>query len=836
LQFPSRVGRRLSGLWLWLIRPLSALIFLNGISAGVDILPPALPTCPEAIAAIEHGKQLRAQNRLPEAIACFRDAQAKAHSAGDLRQEVRALNSTTGCLIRSYQYRAALQSSDAARQLALTKQFDDLAGAIANNRSTIYSQLGDFEQALQEATDAVTLFRHGVQAKFLSQALANLGDTQAQLGRVRDSVRSFQEAATLAHKAGLAAIEASAQDHLGLALISVNDLTGAESALSEAKRLRQDSSSADAADTTSRSLAELRFRQGRYSEALAELNSCRHSHSFELSELPKYWEPELRGNILLAMGRRQAALAQYASAIAIADAWRQGALPGDVTSTRTVVTLHEIYQSYIQLAAELAVSTHNQQLAERAYEVLIQNRASSLREQILSVLGRQLRLPPKYYELLRQLQSAQALVTLGKNPAELEANQRKLDLLRLQLANFENEMGLQDSPLPQDQGDHSRSPLLRSLQSRLGDSDLLLSFTLGQNKSFLWAVSKQEVVLGELPAEGILASHVKAFSEAVRQQASFEAQGRQVGHELLGSIPKRLSAKANWLIAGDGVLLDGVPFASLPEETNGKAFQPITVSHSLRFVPSELLLTDPKRDAGSEGFVGVADPIYNFADTRRPHEFSLFPVSHPQTSITLARLVGSEREVRTAAASSGLKNVRLLTGVAASGENVRKALAEHPAVVHFAVHVVSPDSPGNPAGHASQDAALALSLGRGDLPELLTRENVASLRVHGSLVVLSGCASQQGEYLPSAGLVGLSRAWLLAGASGIIVSAWPTPDDSGHFFSTFYSHLREQSPASGNLAVRASAALQQTQVEMQRSAGYRSAPSFWASYSLISKE
>ncbi len=102
--------------------------------------------------------------------------------------------------------------------------------------------------------------------------------------------------------------------------------------------------------------------------------------------------------------------------------------------------------------------------------------------------------------------------------------------------------------------------------------------------------------------------------------------------------------------------------------------------------------------------------------------------------------------------------------------------------------------------------------------------------------MLSGCASQQGENLPSAGLVGLSRAWLLAGASAVIVSAWPTPDDSGRFFSSFYSHLELNKSKAGNLAERAAVALQKTQLDMQRSVGYRSSPSFWAAYSLISKE
>jgi CHAT domain-containing protein len=104
----------------------------------------------------------------------------------------------------------------------------------------------------------------------------------------------------------------------------------------------------------------------------------------------------------------------------------------------------------------------------------------------------------------------------------------------------------------------------------------------------------------------------------------------------------------------------------------------------------------------------------------------------------------------------------------------------------------------------------------------------------GTLVVLSGCSSSQGKTVPSAGLLGLSRAWLLAGAEAVIASSWPTPDDSGRFFSLFYSHLR--AATIGTLSQRASRALAQTQMELQHGSGYTSSPSYWGAYSIISKE
>ena len=246
---------------------------------------------------------------------------------------------------------------------------------------------------------------------------------------------------------------------------------------------------------------------------------------------------------------------------------------------------------------------------------------------------------------------------------------------------------------------------------------------------------------------------------------------------------------------------------------------------SLRLSPSELLLLSPKDRPPAARFLGVADPIYNQADSRlRRTRGWESPVE--ASSASLARLAGSDQEVRASAQQSGLAWQDLLEGPRASNEALRQALSPPPELLHFAVHVVSQPN-------QSQEAALALSLLNG-MPELLTPEAIATLRSPGSLVVLSGCSSGQGKAVPSAGLLGLSRAWLLAGATAVIASAWPTPDSSGRFFSSFYSHLHALK--SGSLSQRAALALAETQLEMRHSSGFTSSPSYWAAYSIVSKE
>jgi CHAT domain-containing protein len=225
-------------------------------------------------------------------------------------------------------------------------------------------------------------------------------------------------------------------------------------------------------------------------------------------------------------------------------------------------------------------------------------------------------------------------------------------------------------------------------------------------------------------------------------------------------------------------------------------------------------------------FAGIGDPAYNLADPRLVGTSGQqkFP---PDTQSSLARLVGSGTEVRQA--SLAFPQSTVLTGTEASPEGLQKILDSRPAVIHFAVHVVSP--PERP-----EDAALAMTIGRNRVPELVTPELITTYRVPGSLIVMSGCDSQQGKAVPGVGVRGLSRAWLLSGASSVVTSTWPMPDDNGRFFRTFYQRFEADYDGSVIIPQLAAQALAETQNQMRGASGFRHDASFWAAYTVISKE
>lgn len=800
---------------------------------GADPTQPTPPIADRIRQAIRNGQRLEKTGQLSAAIQQYTHAAEWARQDTDYGREADVRLTIGDLQIRQFQYSAALGSFEHALRAAEQAKNITLAGGATANLSTIYAQLGDFALAEQKATQSVKLLRNSSDRPFYVQALLALASVEILQGKTAEGKQSSQEAIDAAKQAKLTSLEAMAWDYRGICLLrqaatsgNKAELAEAEIALKKAYDIRHAISDKDGLAISDEHLAELEIQKQKpdYAKALAFINEAFALPSNTFKITPQYYPLHIRGVILQKQNKTAEALIELRKAVHAAEEWRRGALPGDATNTSTVVLLHDTYHDFALLAADESLKRHDPALGREAWEVLAENRAASLREELTATYGRNLKLPPRYFELLSQLQTAQAGVTLGDDNKQ---ERIKLDRIRLELSELGNKIGISPQNLAAQSEKKAHKNSLRDIQTRLTGDEALLSFCLGKNESFVWSVTGDDVQLYKLSGESEIKARAVEFTDAVRRGSDSTAAGRRLSQTLFQQLSPRVWQKRQWLIAGDGALLDGVPFSNLPDLSSSQGGRFLMTSHDLRFLPSELLLREPEVNPPNRIFVGVADPIYNTADSRRSRVAELVPARTTRESVALARLPGSEREVRSSSKLSGMPEIKLLVGGEATGRAFQDALSKTPEIVHFAVHVVSP--PGQP-----EEAALALSLNRTDVPELLTTEVIASYRVPGSLVVLSGCSSEQGKNLPGAGLIGLSRAWLLAGASAVVVSAWPTPDDSGRFFSAFYSHFAVLK--TGTLAQRAGIALQQAQKDVQQGGGYRSSPSFWAAYSIISKE
>ncbi len=763
------------------------------------------------------------------AIAKFSSALDLAQRRNDQVGQAKSLTMVGGAQLKNFQYRAALISLEKAVRLAEQIPNDQIAGAAAGNISSIYAMVGDWPSAEAEAARAVEILRkikkpdeHG--RPLLAMALQAHADICFHLDRYSEGYKDSDEAVHRAEDLGDERLQALIWDIRGAALMLQSNVAEADKALHKGLALSEKIKNDEDIAFVKEHLAELELKKPHpnFQLALRLVDEALASNAPSFKSGRQYYPIHIRARILLGMGDKPGALSEFLRAVTVADQWRLGALPGDTTNTQTVAILQEVYADYAQLAAELALENKDNALAAKALEVLADNRAASLREQLRLVYGANWKLPDEYFFKLSQLQSAQAEVTFGRNRGE---DQAQLTRIRLEVSSLENQFGIKPEKVPIVEERILRRNSLRDIQRSMRRDQVLISITVGKEQSYLWAVTGDRVSLSRIPAESELQSKAGAFASAVRSGHDSATSALELSRALFAGLPADVWDRSEWLITADGALLSGVPFCALPGLAGPNAQQPLIASKSLRFLPSELLLLDRKPTPLTKSFIGVGDPIYNQADARlaRP---GLADGKAVTTSITLARLPGSNKEVRSAAQEFQSPDPVLLTGMDATREKLTSVLTGQPGILHFAVHVVSP--PDQP-----QQAALALSL-RNGIPELLTPEVVASFHTPGSLVVLSGCSSGQGKVIPGVGLVGLSRAWLLAGAAAVIVSNWPTPDNSGKFFSAFYAHFDEIK--SGDTAQRAALALRRTQMDMQHGSGYQASPAFWSAFSVISKE
>jgi CHAT domain-containing protein len=274
-----------------------------------------------------------------------------------------------------------------------------------------------------------------------------------------------------------------------------------------------------------------------------------------------------------------------------------------------------------------------------------------------------------------------------------------------------------------------------------------------------------------------------------------------------------------------------LPFAALVQNSSPGLQQYLIERHAIRIVPGISALFRSPAPKSDDFFVGVGDPIYNRADLRWSREkrpAAVAPVSvsigsSPGRILELPRLPGSAREVEGCAQiwrEHGRK-VLVLEGADANKHNLIQTLQHDPSVLHLAAHMLFP-----PVQAGS--GMLALGLQAVNQVELLSDMEIAGMSAKLGLIVLDGCSSGTGPVLPGAGLMGMTRAWLVAGARAVIATRWAARDqDRGELFSSLYQLYFSRRP---NERVSFGRLLQRAQLDELHAGGPHAAPAYWAMY------
>ena len=223
----------------------------------------------------------------------------------------------------------------------------------------------------------------------------------------------------------------------------------------------------------------------------------------------------------------------------------------------------------------------------------------------------------------------------------------------------------------------------------------------------------------------------------------------------------------------------------------------------------------------------IMEEIRTEPDYGTPHSLSALVIGNPSMpqdiewegeKIQLLPLQGAEEEAKEIGAMFPADRVTVLSGKEATLTEILGQLTDH-GILHLATHGVAGDK--NPL---ESFVALADS----DTEKgVLTARKVTELDIPADLVCLSACQTGLGK-ISGDGMIGLSRAFMIAGARAVLVSQWSVSDAATRILmTTFYEKYIELDDKA--------VALQLAMKKVREIPKYAH-PKYWAAFTVVGAE
>ena len=827
-----------------------------------------------------------------EALENYTRALAIFRQAGDFRSQANVSSSLGSLYSTLGQPTAALEHLREAVELARRAKRKDIEANALNNLGDLYSSAGRPRLALESFWTALGLFHELGDASREAAALNNIGSLLIDLGASQEGGDLLLEALSRQKEPRIAA---RIKTNLARVERSLGETAKARRWIDEARTFFRESQDQPGE------------AQSLYLLGLLELGSARPSeggeHFLEALKLfrktgDRFWQ----GVTLRALGQSQAALHApeaaldfLAEALAIFQSVEDPAeqarvfqvrarvnrdrgdfeaarrdlstavdlfesLRADLSSERLRTTflgsIRDVYGEYIDILTQLHQTHSGAGYDSRAFTVAERSRARGL----LDFLAR------SDIEV-RHGDPAQVAEAVRLREELAARSNRRLDLLRdeskaEEAAALEREIEtlITDYRLLEARlraGDPRYAALrdpaidLAAVQKLLDQETVLLEYSLGETRSWLWIVTPESLETQELPGRAQIEELAVRVHQHLRSPnptgvGDERADLAELSRVLLGPALDRIEGKRLAIVA-DGAL-HYVPFAALPVPAPDGGAVPLVVRHEVVHLPSAAVLreirrADAARPRPTADLAIPADPVYESTDPRvhtaantaakkpagaaaAPQAAEVSPAGGILRSLdgatragSLARLPWSRREAEKIAAAAAGREVRLALGVDASRDLALSSELARYKILHFATHgVLDADNP--------ELSGLALSLWdeQGQQRDgFLRLQDVYGLELHADLVVLSGCETALGKRVRGEGLLGLTHGFLHAGATAVVASLWGVRDQAtAELMARFYRALYHDGR-------RPAAALRAAQVTLWQERTWRD-PYYWAAF------
>jgi CHAT domain-containing protein len=375
-------------------------------------------------------------------------------------------------------------------------------------------------------------------------------------------------------------------------------------------------------------------------------------------------------------------------------------------------------------------------------------------------------------------------------------------------------------------------------QQVLDEETVLLTYSLGKERSYLWAVTTDSINSYELPSQQEIEAAAETFRESVTVDsgASLEA-GIALSEIVLSPVLDKLENK-RLLIVGDGVL-QYVPFAALPLPNSPTT--PLLVQNEIVTLSSASTVAIQRqqlqnRSPAAKKLAVLADPVFSENDERFTGIVAEADESLSRSAMTsAARNLGLEDFITPTFSRLKYTRIEAEAILALVPENQQMKAFDFEAsrtmatdsnladyqIVHLATHGLL-----DPVNPELSGVVLSLLDENGENKNGFLRLNdIFNLNLPAELVVLSACKTGLGENIRGEGLVGLTRGFMYAGARRVVVSLWSVDDlATSEVMARFYQKML-------NEELNPVVALREAQLEMWNSENWRS-PYYWAAFTI----
>ena len=714
---------------------------------------------------------------------------------------------------------------------------------VLHDLGTLYRRLGKHQAAAERFKAAERIYAELGDARRQAASLSRVGQLVFESGEPKRALGILHAALELCRQHGAWRGEIATLRRIGTVLLTQGDADGARQRFTEALEMLAGTENPRDEAGVLADLGVLSNRLGRGEEALEY-----HRRSRALFE--QVGDPFRQAEGLLGeaashrqVGQPEAALQPAARALEISEALRVKPFSEDLRLS-FFTTAQPFFDFNIDLLMELDGVAPGRGYAAAALQVSERARARSLLD-LLGEAGAQIR-GDAAPELLEQEQEVQ--YRLNSNVALLESESHsgrrraaaaqevrrdaaRLDSIRAELRRTSSRYAALTQP----------RPLSAAEIRRLLDPDTaLLEFRLGQERSYLWLITREGLDSFELPPGDEIESNAREahlLLKQARRQSAGRAQALlcELSRQLLQPAAGRLDRKRLAIVA-DGAL-EYLPFAALPDPGTSRGCleaEPLVLAHEVVHLPSASTLAVQRREVENRktpvGLVAVlADPVFSTDDPRLKDSPPSRVVSGAPAA-TRSDGQGSETESFPRLPYSRDEAMAILNlvpsehsygalGFDASKQVVLSGTLAGYRIVHFATHG---------ALNAEQPALSRIVLSQVDrrgmpLEGSLRAHEIYNLKLPADLVVLSGCQTALGKEVRGEGLVGLARGFMYAGATRVMVSLWKVSDQgTAKLMEVFYRGLLQEGLAPA-------AALRRAQLEVRAT---RSQPFYWAGFVL----